>query len=66
MPDMSQPGAHLQELADEMQFNCEMAREEKKKQELKADMYETFARKLRRAIEEENRKQAAGARNGNQ
>lgn len=56
MPDMSQPGAHLQECLNDLKFRAEECRAESRKQATLADAFEAAARKLERAMREEAQK----------
>lgn len=56
MPDMTQPGAHLESCLDDLKCRAEECRAESRKQATLADAYEQAARKLERAMREETEK----------
>ena len=61
MPDMKQPGAHLEVLLDEFAFRAETERGEARKHTLFAEAFEQAHRQLARAMREEAEKSRAAS-----
>lgn len=53
MPDMSKPGAHLQEVLDDLDFKKWQHYKEATKHQIMAECYEECHGKVKRAIEKE-------------